>query len=64
MSGQVKRSPLALRKAHLEWAYRLLIHPRRMDKAKNSFVFTTLILYNKLTSFLSLNKNRPSHSPD
>ncbi|PLS18659.1 glycosyltransferase [Bacillus sp. M6-12] len=64
LSGQVKRAPLSLRKAHLEWAYRLLIHPRRMNKAKNLFVFSILILYSKLTSFLSLNKNSPSHSPD
>jgi len=50
IAGKVRRAPLAFRRLHLEWLYRLLSNPRRMLRQTALPKFMLAVLKQKLTS--------------
>ncbi|MFT4414727.1 WecB/TagA/CpsF family glycosyltransferase [Fredinandcohnia humi] len=56
LSGYTKRAPLLMRKLSLEWAYRILTHPRRIKKVNTLFYFVITVFIVKLASILLLSQ--------
>lgn len=48
LAGKVKRAPLAFRKIHMEWLYRLLDDPRRVKRQKALPIFAAQVVAAKI----------------
>ena len=49
LSGTVQRAPCFMRKIGLEWLYRVIVQPKRLDRIINAIlVFPYLVIKNKL----------------